>query len=357
LRFEGKLEEGTVATFRLASLEPATTYYYGVEVGGTLDEARRGRFQTFPETAASFAVVVAACARTGSNGAVFDQLRGENALLYIVAGDFHYENIVSNNRGAFNRAYDRNLSAPAAAALYAQTPIAYIWDDHDFGGNNSDAGSAAKEAARRSYRENVPHYALPAGDGNNAIYQAFSIGRVRFVMTDTRSLKNEEDGSMLGSRQRQWLKSELKSGHDTHALVVWVNAVPWIAPSSSLRDDWGGFAAERREIADFIAQNGIENLLMLSGDAHMVAIDDGTNSDYSTSAADGFPILHAGALDRPGSVKGGPYSHGTYPGAGQYGVVAVTDNGTSMTVSLTGKDWQGKELVSYRFAVPGRPGH
>ncbi|MGE0685726.1 MAG: alkaline phosphatase D family protein [Dehalococcoidia bacterium] len=351
---EGAALGDGVSSFSLSSLDPYTTYYYAVEVGGRLDEGRRGSVRTFPEGAASFRFLVAACARTGSNGAVFDAMRNENALFYVISGDFHYENIVGDNPSGFARAYNKNLGADAPGALYRQTPIAYTWDDHDFGGNNSDAGSPAKEAARLAYNRYVPHYDLVAGTGDNPIYQAFSAGRVRVILTDTRSMKNEEKGSMLGSVQRAWLENEIKTASATHALVVWVTGVPWIAADGSSPDDWGGFADERREIADVVAQNGIDNLLVLSGDAHMLAIDDGTNSDYSTSKAGGFPNFQAGALDRPGSVKGGPFSEGTYPGAGQYGVVDVQDNGRSITVKLTGKNWENTEIVSYTFTVPAR---
>src|SRR5690606_6078407 len=95
---------------------------------------------------------------------------------------------------------------------------------------------------------------------------------------------------------------------------------------------------------------------MLSGDAHMVAIDDGSHTDYRTPAPDGtaarggeagldaagaggagFPLLHAAALDRPGSVKGGPYSEGAYPGPGQFGTLTVRDEGgPTVQVELAG---------------------
>ena len=61
---------------------------------------------------------------------------------------------------------------------------------------------------------------------------------------------------------------------------------------------------------------------MLSGDAHMLAIDDGTHNTYGGSGP-GFPVFHAGALDRPGSLKGGPYSEGAVPDGGQFGVIEV----------------------------------
>ena len=128
--------------------------------------------------------------------------------------------------------------------------------------------------------------------------------------------------------------------------------MPWIAPEDSARDDWGGYATERAELANFIADNGVSNLMMLAGDAHMLAIDDGTNTDYSASGRGGFPLLHAAALDRPGSVKGGPYSEGAYPGAGQYGLVTFRYEGDSLTVDMTGRNWEGETLVSYSFQVP-----
>ena len=86
-------------------------------------------------------------------------------------------------------------------------------------------------------------------------------------------------------------------------------------------------ARVRGVIADAIAQAGIDNLIMVSGDAHMVALDDGTNSDYSTGGGASFPVFHAAPLDRPGSIKGGPYSDGTFDGAGQFGLLDIADEG------------------------------
>ncbi|HEU0073715.1 MAG TPA: alkaline phosphatase D family protein [Dehalococcoidia bacterium] len=346
-----------IVRLRVDSLQADTLYHYAVEVDGTVDSLRRGTLRTFPEGAATFSIVVGACVRTGSNGAVFDALRAEDALLYLITGDANYENITNGNMDRFQDAYQTMLTSPAQAALYRETPVAYTWDDHDFGGSNSTASSPSREAARLSYRQNVPHYPLAAGDGNSAIYQAFSAGRVRFVLLDTRSMRNEEqlaDGSrsLLGARQREWLKQELVSASRTHALVVLVSSVPWIAAESASGDDWGGYATERREIADFIADQGITNLMLLAGDAHMLGIDDGTNSDYSSDRGGaGFPVMHAAALDRPGSEKGGPYSEGAFPGAGQYGLVTFHDDGERMTVELRGRNWLGEDIVTFSFAI------
>jgi hypothetical protein len=88
---------------------------------------------------------------------------------------------------------------------------------------------------------------------------------------------------------------------------------------------------------------------MISGDAHMVALDDGTNTNYSTKSGKGFPLLHAAALDRPGSSRGGPYSHGEFPGTGQFGLVEIIDDGTDVSVVLEGRTWQDEVLTTLRF--------
>ncbi len=90
---------------------------------------------------------------------------------------------------------------------------------------------------------------------------------------------------------------------------------------------------------------------MVSGDAHMVALDDGTNSDYSSSRSGGFPVLHAAALDRPGSLKGGPYSEGAFAGGGQFGHIQVDDDGDVLTLTMTGRDWRNQILVEHTCTI------
>ena len=106
-----------------------------------------------------------------------------------------------------------------------------------------------------------------------------------------------------------------------------MNPSPWIGEANPSGDGWAGFADERRHIADVLADADVDNLLMVSGDAHMLGFDDGSNSGYATDGSPGFAVFHTAALDRPGNVKGGPYSGGAFPGFGQYGVIDVHDDG------------------------------
>jgi hypothetical protein len=347
-----------VVDFRVSGLTPATRYHYAVEVDGILDTTRSGSFRTFPVPGQPVRIVFAGCARIGSNGAVFDAIRAREPLLYVCLGDFHYGDNFVDDVDDYRLVFDEQLTRPAQAALYRSTPVAYVWDDHDYGPNDSNKDAPGRAAAMLAYREYVPHYEL-AGP-TSAIYQAFTVGAVRVVMTDARSARDPQEipdsaeKSMLGIDQRDWLLAELTESSPTHDLVIWVNPVPWVDPPAEGSDSWAGYATERDLIAEHIATEGIDNMLMVSGDAHMVAIDDGSHTNYSTSPGPGFPLIHVAALDRPGSTKGGPYTLGPIPGGGHFGVVDVTVGTGGVEVELTAADWRGEPLLNHTFAVPAR---
>ena len=358
---------GNVRTFLLHGLGSATRYTCTLEVNGKPATYPPAVLRTFPTpgNAASFAFAFSSCARTGSEHEVFETIRRRDPAFFLHLGDMHYANISRDDPRLFRAAWDTVLASTTQGALYRSVPLAYVWDDHDFGPNDADGSSPARPAARRVYREYAPHFPLPAGDGDAAIYQAFSIGRARFIMTDLRSERSPRkmrDGTArttLGAAQKAWFLRELAEASRSHAVVFWTSSVPWIGAEKS-GDGWSAFPDERREIANFIAQNGIRNLVILCGDAHMLAADDGTNSDYSDArdhaAARGgrIPVLHGSALDQSGSFKGGPYSHGFHkpePGEGCFGWVSVSDDGVRVRVEFTGRDELDDVKVRLSFAV------
>jgi alkaline phosphatase D len=212
--------------------------------------------------------------------------------------------------------------------------------------------------ARSVYREYAPHYPLGAGAGDAAVFQAFSHGRVRFIMTDLRSERvadktpDSTAKSMLGTAQKMWFFEELLAAARTHALIVWTSSVPWIGDKSG--DQWSSYATERREIANFLAEHQIKNLCILCGDAHMMAADDGQETTYADKPAAPIPVMHGSALDQGGSYKGGPYSHGYYtPGSGEgcFGWVEVQDDGQRVSVDFTGRVETDEVKVALKFEV------
>ena len=326
---------GNTAKLTVQGLQPNTDYYYGIEVGGALqtESVSRGRFRTFPLGRASFRIAFGSCGDfRHPDQRVFASILEERPLLFINTGDLHYSDTNSTVAEDYRNNYDRILSHKEQGAFYRSVAMAYMWDDHDFSGNDSDTTNLGRDTARAVYRERVPHY--PIGPTGGTIGQAFTIGRVRFIMTDVRSgavspaTRESASKSKLGTAQKNWFKQELINARDGgFPLIVWVNTMPWIAPTQLGDDSWGGHATERTELANFIRDNRITNVAMLSGDMHGLAFDDGTNSDYATGGGGPVIVMHAAALTSNGGAKGGPYAVGPILGGQQYGVLEIYDNG------------------------------
>jgi prolyl oligopeptidase len=436
-------DHGKMVAFPLKDLKPDTQYHFALEVDGTMDPGKAGRFRTFPKPnePASFRFAFASCARTGSTNAVFDVIRESDPLFYMNTGDFHYQDITNNSIKRFRRAYDLVLKSAPQARLYQNVPLNYVWDDHDFGGNNASRKRSTLGAAHEAYKDYVPHYPLPAGDGG-PIYHSFTVGRAKFIVTDLRSQRDSpetpegREKTMMGPEQKAWFKKELLASKDKYPLIFWVSSVPWIGEAGSnyyrvstnitgfihhtnitaamrpppretneiadatadrrpggddqarprtrrpggrpggepggpggrgsggrerrypFGDDyWGVYATERREIADFIKEHDLRGLVILHGDSHMLAADDGSHSDYTTHTNGlRIPVLCGGPLDQNASIKGGPYSQGVYrvrKGEGCFALIDVKDDGREMTLQYSGRNNRNEEKIAFKFKAGG----
>ncbi|MGV2386702.1 MAG UNVERIFIED_CONTAM: DUF5047 domain-containing protein, partial [Thermobifida fusca] len=220
----------------------------------------------------------------------------------------------------------------------------YVWDDHDYGPNNSDGTHPDKANAAQAYRERVPHPPLATTD---AIYHAFQVGRIQFVAFDTRyhrSPNSDPDTPskvMLGSAQRAWLQSVLEAS--TASALVMLMSSQWLGDST---DSWAAFTHERAAIVEILASTGwAHRAVMVSADAHGIGlISSGANPHG------GWPILHCAAIDATPTGGGPQYDLGYQAGRGQYGTLTVSDHGTHIVFTLTG--WAGtNQVMSTTYAV------
>jgi phosphodiesterase/alkaline phosphatase D-like protein len=95
--------------------------------------------------------------------------------------------------------------------------------------------------------------------------------RVIFGSPDRPSQLRERNLTLLGSAQKEWLKSALISSTATYKFII--NEVTFSEIYLLPYDRWEGYWQERQEILDFIESNGIQNVVFLTGDIHASLIN------------------------------------------------------------------------------------
>ena len=188
--------------------------------------------------------------------------------------------------------YYRRQSQPEWAALAERVPIYAIWDDHDFTTNDGWGGPEIdkpswKREVWKIFKENWDNPYYGGGDQNPGCWFDFRIGDVHFILLDGRYYRESPrekavDPSMLGPVQMKWLKEKLKEeGATFKVLCCNVPMAPNVKPGS--KDTWDGYKKERQSIYQFIADQKIPGVIILSADRHRsdaYKIDAGINGMY-----------------------------------------------------------------------------
>ena len=259
----------------LNNLEPETKYFYQLELNGEKLEQSKGEFQTFSDGAKSFKFAFGNSLKSESDRSGLRASIDEDILFFLNTGDIHYDNNNTPDIDLFRNSYQKALQRNDMKYMGKRTPFVFVWDDHDYGDNNSDKTAPGRLQSGQAYRESIPHYPLITSENNGAIYQAFTVNDTRIVLTDLRSMRDpnsqtdNEDKTMMGEEQLTWFKNEIRESSSEYSLVIWVSSVPYTAENR--QDSWAGFSYERQVIANYIKEQDINNLMIISGDAHSIS--------------------------------------------------------------------------------------
>lgn len=364
------LDADGCATLAVAGLTPGARYWWRVEDDGVVDDTMTGTFLPAPPAGvpASYTFEASGDAGLGSDGGftgtellphrisnheihafLAHRMLDEGWIARLCLGDMIYYDYgrpgyAGSTTGDYHRGWRDLWLQPNQVAWFLSGSWVHIQDDHD-GGPNDWAGETFPDKINFAtvFRQREPHHDLP---DTGATYRTWTWGRVQYVMWDCRYYRSDQstpDGpgkTMLGADQKQWFADILASS--TAEAIVVISSVQWMSGGS---DSWPGYAHERQEIADLIANTGwAHRLVMLSADAHKLAIDTGGGNRWG-----GWPCAVFAARDATPSAVSGHYDVLEQGGIGQYGTVTVTDMGSVITIKLTA--WQnGTEVGAYTKA-------
>jgi len=260
---------------RATGLEPGTTYYYRLRFAGEIDRFQPlpHRTRTMPEAPAEFTVAFGSCVRVqyDDRQRIFSVVEKVAPDLFFWLGDNVYGD--SDQPEIHADLYRRGRVVESLVPLLRSVPQFAIWDDHDFGYNDSDGRNPAKEGILQVFKRYWPNPAH-GEPGNPGVYFKHSHGAVDFFFLDGRYHRDVAKGpdspgrTMLGARQKAWLKEGLRNSRATFKVLV--SGTGWsLAERQEGGDSWAVYVAERDEILDFIRDQGIGGVFGISGDSHM----------------------------------------------------------------------------------------
>ncbi len=173
--------------------------------------------------------------------------------------------------------YSHDRAVPALQPVLAKRPNYAIWDDHDYGANDTHEGWKYKGLTNEIFRNYWGNhsYAQCKGEG---IYGNFNYGDAEFFLMDDRYFRAEEElkDSMngkpnvnkryWGEDQMRWLENNLLSSHSVFKFIVNGNQVS----NSDIKvgECMVHYPYDYYELLNFINTYKISGVVILSGDRH-----------------------------------------------------------------------------------------
>ncbi|HEX9953149.1 MAG TPA: alkaline phosphatase D family protein [Rubricoccaceae bacterium] len=360
-----------VAAVRLAGLMPGTRYTYRVLVDGQAVPQRTAtgfatqplwQYRTDPP---AVTVAFGSCfydndefARPGTpyggDTRVFRAIAALRPDAMVWLGDNVYlrETDWWSAEGIAAR-YAHGRATPDLQPLLAAAPHYAVWDDHDFGPNDSDRSYIQKGASLDVFRRYWPNptFGLPELPG---VFTQFQIADAEFFLLDDRSYRSPDatpatdPRTMLGEAQLQWLLDALTASQAPFKIVGIGGQV--VNPATIFETYANVAPEERQRLFDAIAERRIDGVVFLSGDRHMAELDRleraGTYPLYDFTSSP----LTAGAVTDPPDADNPTRVPGTLV-TGQRNFGTLTFSGTRADRSLTMRTYDNTGALLWEHAV------
>lgn len=207
----------------------------------------------------------------GGDYQIFDAIYNEHPDFMLWLGDNTYlrEPDWFTRTGYLHR-YTHTRSLPQLQPLLASTHHYAIWDDHDYGTNDSDRSFIYKDMAKEIFGLfwANPINGLPGMGGNTSFFQW---GDADFFLLDNRSFRTPNkaqtgDCTILGKEQLDWLIDALTSSAATFKFVAIGGQV--LTSFADFETYEKLCPMERDYLLRQIEREGIKNVIFLTGDRH-----------------------------------------------------------------------------------------
>lgn len=274
---------------------------------------------------------------------IFQHMQHDTADFMVWLGDNLYYVL---QRQQYKPQLKRNIKTrqkkKLSAFLHSKQQYA-IWDDHDYGTNNSDGSFKYKSTSLNVFQQFWPN---PKNDSFN--YYSFQQEDAGFFMLDDRYY-NQKEKEVLGQTQLNWLKKELLASTATFKFIcIGMQALNPLSTKECLYKT----EKEYKELLAFIREQHISGVLFLSGDRHhgelMRVQEEGLYPlyDFTTSPLTMYPVkINSKSREALNPDK----IDGTYYPKYNYGKITLSGEKENRKCRMELKNKSGKTVWIYEI--------
>jgi alkaline phosphatase D len=211
----------------------------------------------------------------GSNYHIFESILAKKPDAMLWLGDNTYLRETDwNSRSGILYRYSHTRATPELQGLLGSVHHYAIWDDHDFGPDNSDRGFIHKEATLEAFRLfwGNPTSGLP---DQNGITSQFQWADIDFFLLDNRFSRAPDERktgerTQFGKAQIEWLLDALKTSKAPFKMVA--TGGQFLSASAIAENHIKLYPEEREYLIKRIEEEGLTNIIFLTGDRHLTEL-------------------------------------------------------------------------------------
>lgn len=359
-----------IARFKISKLEFGTSYDYEIYLDGlrvplpynaSFQTQKMWRWRTKEdEEVPPFRIAIGSCAYIndpdydrpgdpyGGGYEIFQTIAAQKPDAMLWMGDnVYYREADWLNETAMRYRYAHTRSLPEMQSLLASTHHYAIWDDHDFGPNDSDRAYRTREKSLRIFKDYWANAEYGTAE-TPGVFGRFEWNDVEFFLLDDRYYRSPNRApqnpkkQMFGAAQMQWLEDALVSSNTAFKIIVGGNQM--MNPITPF-EAFGSFPDEQKRLINFIRKARVSGVLFLSGDRHYAELIKRIEPnlyplyDFTSSAlTSGMAKPAKEELNNPARVPGT-----LVEGARNFGLIEASGTAKKRKLLLRTLDGGGKE--------------
>lgn len=240
-------------------------------------------------------IAFGSCAEQRNPQPVLEHVVNTKPDLFIYLGDNIYSDTYSMDTLRMN--YNLLAAKPEFQKLKATVPLYAVWDDHDYGWNDSGRHYPFKEESKEIFLDFFGYQGDSTLDDHPGIYHTAYFGepgkRVQIIFLDLRTFRDKllpyngnranqsgyhyaldyspyttADSTLMGEDQWRWLEAQLQVPADLRVIA----SSTQFSITHNGYEAWANFPHEQERMLNLIKSTRANGVLFISGDVHYAEI-------------------------------------------------------------------------------------